>query len=81
MLAGDKFIPTLDLIQSGFAKSPCGQSTKHPERIQKFKETGDSNYILKGELDKAYFSHDAEYSDSKYLAKRTISGKILIIFQ
>ena len=45
MLAGDNFVPTLDLIQSGFAKSPCGQSTKHPERIQKFKETGDSNYI------------------------------------
>ena len=45
MLAEDKFIPILDLIQLGFAKSPYGQSTKHPERIQKFKETDDSNYI------------------------------------
>ena len=29
------------------------------------------------ELDKACFSHDAAYSDSKDLAKRTVSGKIL----
>ena len=29
------------------------------------------------ELDKACFAHDAVYSDSKTLAKRTISDKIL----
>ena len=28
-------------------------------------------------LKKACFAHDAAYSDIKYLAKRTISGKIL----
>ena len=28
-------------------------------------------------LNKACFAHDVAYSDIKYLAKRTISGKIL----
>ena len=51
--------------------------TKHRERIQKFKETGDLNHIDKNELDKACFTHDTAYSDSKDLAKRTISDKIL----
>ena len=44
---------------------------------QKFKETGDTNYIYKNELDKACFAHDATYSDSKDLAKITIADKIL----
>ena len=47
------------------------------KRIQKFKETGDLNNIYKKELDKTCFVHDAAYSDSKDLAKRTISGKVL----
>ena len=51
--------------------------TKHKQRIQKFKETGDTNYIYKNELDKACFAHDAAYSDSKDLTKRTIADKIL----
>ena len=42
------------------------------QRIQKFKETGDTNYIYKNELDKACFTHDAAYSDSKDLTKRTV---------
>ena len=29
------------------------------------------------ELDKACFTHDAAYSDSKYLTKRTVADKIL----
>ena len=46
-------------------------------RIQKFKETGDTNYIYKNELDKVCFAHDAAYSDSKDLTKRTVADKIL----
>ena len=46
--------------------------TKHREKIQKFKETSDSNYIYKSELDKACFAHATAYSDSKNLAKRTV---------
>ena len=45
--------------------------------FEKFKETGDLNCIYKNELDKAYFVHDAAYSDSKDLAKRTVLDKIL----
>ena len=49
----------------------------HKQRIQKFKETGDTNYIYKNELNKACFAHDAAYSDSKDLTKRTVADKIL----
>ena len=37
----------------------------------------DTNYIYKNELDKACFVHDAAYSDSKDLTKRTFADKIL----
>ena len=42
--------------------------TKNKERIQKFKETGDTNYIYKNELDKACFQHDMTHRDFKDLA-------------
>ena len=42
----------------------------------KFKGAGDTNYIYKNELDKACFVHDAAYSDSKDLIKRTVADKI-----
>ena len=41
------------------------------------KETGDTNYVYKNELDKACFVHDAAYSDSKDFTKRTVADKIL----
>ena len=34
-------------------------------------------YIYKNELDKACLVHDAAYLDSKDLAKRTVSNKIV----
>ena len=36
---------------------------KNKERIQKFKETGDSQYIYQNELDKGCFQHDMAYRD------------------
>ena len=51
--------------------------TRYEQRIQKFKVTGDTNYVFKNELDKACFIHDAAYSDSKDLTKRTIADKNL----
>ena len=42
LLAGDKFMPEMHLRQPGFTYSACGPFTKNEERIQKFKETGDS---------------------------------------
>ena len=50
LLAGDKFIPEMDLRQLQFTDSACGPFTKHKQRIQKFKETGDTNYIYKNLL-------------------------------
>ena len=77
LLAGDKFMPEIHLRQPQFTYSACGPFTRHEERIQKFKETGDTNYVYKNELDKACFVHDAAYSDSKDLTKRTAADKIL----
>ena len=50
---------------------------KNKKRIQKFKETGDINYIYKNELDKACFQHNMAYGDFKDLARRTASEKNL----
>ena len=77
LLAGDKFMPEIHLRQLQFTYSACGPFTKHEQRIPKFKETGDTNYVYKHELDKACFVHDAAYSDSKDLTKRTVADKIL----
>ena len=43
-LAGDKFIPEMHLRQPGFMYNVCGPFIKNKERIQAFKETGDSKY-------------------------------------
>ena len=48
---------------------------KNKERIQKFKETGDSRYIYQNELDKACFQHDMAYGDFKDLARTNIVQK------
>ena len=45
LLAGDKFIPEMYFRQPQFTYSACGPFTKHKQRIKKFKETGDTNYI------------------------------------
>ena len=77
LLTGDKFMPELHLKQSGFTYIACGPFTKHRERIQKFIETDNLKHLHRNELNIANFAHDAAYSDSKYLSKRTISDKIL----
>ena len=56
LLAGGKFMPEMHLKQPGFTYSACETFTKNKEGIQKFKETGDTSYIYKSELDKAFFS-------------------------
>ena len=50
---------------------------KKKERIQKFKETGDSRYIYKNESHKVWFQHDMAYGDFKDLARRTAADKVL----
>ena len=77
MLAGDKFMPEMQLKQWGFTYGACGSFTKNKERIQKFKERGDTEYIYKNELDKACFEHDMAYGDFKDLARRIATDKFL----
>ena len=47
------------------------------EELKKIRETGNLKHLYRNELGKACFADDAAYSDSKDLAKRTISNKIL----
>ena len=77
LLAGDKFMPEIHLRQPQFAYSACGPFTRHKERIKKFKQTGNTHYIYRNELDKACFQHDSAYADHKDLINRTKSGKVL----
>ena len=46
------------LKQLGFTYNAYRPFTKNKERIQKFKETGDSRYIYQNELDKACIKYD-----------------------
>ena len=77
LLAGDKFMPEMHLRQSQFVYSACGPFTRHKERIEEFKRTGDTRYNYRNELDKACFQHDSAYADHKDLIKRTEADKVL----
>ena len=55
LLGCDKFTSEMHVKQPGFTSSACGPFTNNKERIQKFKEKGDTNYIYKNQLDKASF--------------------------
>ena len=77
MLAGDTFMPEMHLRQPQSVYSACGPFTRHKERIKKFKQTGDTRYIYRNELDKACFQHDSAYADHKDLINRTKSDKVL----
>ena len=77
LLAGDKFIPKMHLKQTEFTYSAYGPFTKTKERIQKFRETDDTSYIYKNELDKVCFQHDLAYGDLKDLERRRACNKVL----
>ena len=77
LLAGDKLMPEMHLRQPQFVYSACGPFTRHKERIKKFKQTGDTRYIYRNELDKACFQHDSAYADHKDLINRTEADKFL----
>ena len=57
LLVGDKSMLELHLKQPGFTYSACGSFTKNKERIEKFRQTGNTHFIYKNELDKACFQH------------------------
>ena len=70
-------MPEMHLKQPDFTYSACGPFTKNKERIEKFMQTGNTDYIYKNDLDKACFQHDMAYSKFKDLAKRTQSDKVV----
>ena len=70
-------MPEMHLKQPGFTFIACGPFTRNKQRIQKFMQTGDTNYICKNELDKACFQHDKTYGKFKDLVRRTQSDKVL----
>ena len=45
LLAGDKFMSETHSKQPGFTYSACGPNTRNKEIIQKFMQTGNTNYI------------------------------------
>ena len=57
LLAGEQFIPKLHVKQLGFTYSTCGPFTKNKERIEKFMQTRNEDYIFKKDLDKICFQH------------------------
>ena len=70
-------MPEMHFKQSSFTYSACGLFTKNKERIERFMQTGNTDFIYKNELNKACFQHDMAYGKSKDLAKRTQSDKVL----
>ena len=70
-------MPEMHLKQPGFTYSACGSFTKNKERIEKFMQTGNTDFIYKNELDKACFQHDMAYGKAKDLVRRTQSDKVL----
>ena len=77
LLLGDKFMPEMHLKQPDLTYSACGSFTKRKEIIEKFMQTGNTDFIYKNKLDKVCVQHDMAYGKSKYLAKRTQSDKLL----
>ena len=48
----------MHLKTPGFTYSACGPFTKNKERIQRFMQTGNTNFIYRNDLDKVCFQHD-----------------------
>ena len=71
------FMPEIHLKQPGFIYSACGPFTKNKERIEKFMQTGNTDFIYRNELDKACFQHDMAYGKLKDLIKRSPLDKVL----
>ena len=50
LLVGYKFMSEMHLKQSGFTYSACGPFTKNEERIEKFMQTGNTDFFIKMNL-------------------------------
>ena len=70
-------MPKMYLRQPGFTYSARGPFTTNKERIQNFKETGESRYSYENKLDKACFQHGMAPGHFEILPRRTASDKVL----
>ena len=61
LLAGYKFMPEMHLKKPGFTYSAYGPFTKNKERIEKFMQTRNTDYIHKNDLNRACDRHDMTY--------------------
>ena len=71
LLMRNKFMPDMHLKEVGFTYSACGPFTENKERIEKFMQTRNTDFIYRNELDKACFQYDMAYGKTKDLVKRT----------
>ena len=55
LLVGNKCMPEMQLKQPSFTYSSCGLFTKNKERIEKFIQSGNTDFIYRNELDKSCF--------------------------
>ena len=55
----------MHLGQPGFIYNACGPFNRNKQRIAKFMQTGDTNYIYGNELDNSCFQHDIAYGKYK----------------
>ena len=67
----------MNLKQPGYTYNACCLFTKNKVVIEKFMQTGNTNYIYKNGLDKACISYDMAYGKHKDLNKRTQSYNVL----
>ena len=67
----------MNLKQPVFTYRACGPFTENKEIIEKFMQTGNTDYIYKNDLDKACFQHDMAYGKLKDFNKRTKSDNVL----
>ena len=61
LFTADEFMPERHLNQPGFTYIVCGPFTKSKERIEKFIQTRNANYIYKNDLYKACFRRYMAY--------------------
>ena len=72
-----KLMPEMHLKQPDFTYSACGPLTKNKERIEKFMQKGNTNFIYKTNLIKLVFSMIWLMAKKKDLAKITQPDKVL----
>ena len=59
-------MPVMHLMQAGFIHSACAPLTENRERVQKFMQTGNTNYSYQNDLDRVCFQYDMVYGKYRF---------------